>query len=244
MEKKLVKQFDFQSGSLNEEERSIIITASTNQIDRYGDIIEPTAFQLEKIKTLPILFNHNPNQAVGKTLWAKITNNALLLKIYISNKTQLAKDVFELVKEGIINFASVGFVPEEYEQIEGGYKFTKVDLLETSLTPTPANPGAIALMMKNIQSPEIKNIFEKNILENEIKELKSIKDIFEIELQTLKVNYEELSEKYEDVLKLVAENKNELEILKKELFKNKNTEDINKQIDTILFRKLNEILGK
>ena len=190
MEKKLVKQFDFQSGSLNEEERSIIITASTNQIDRYGDIIEPTAFQLEKIKTLPILFNHNPNQAVGKTLWAKITNNALLLKIYISNKTQLAKDVFELVKEGIINFASVGFVPEEYEQIEGGYKFTKVDLLETSLTPTPANPGAIALMMKNIQSPEIKNIFEKNILENEIKELKSIKDIFEIELQTLKVNYE------------------------------------------------------
>ena len=171
---KVFKNFDFQPNSINEKERSVIIYASTKDVDRVGDIIHPTAFDIKKIneKGLPILFNHNPNFPIGKSLWGKINDIGLMLKVYISDKTQVAKDVWNLVKEGIISGASVGFIPEEWKETKEGYEFLKVDLLETSFTPIPANPGAVTLMMKRVESEEFKDLLERQYLKSEIDEIK------------------------------------------------------------------------
>jgi HK97 family phage prohead protease len=189
---KITKNFQFQPNSINEKERSVIVYASTKDIDRYGDTIEPTAFDVKKIneKPIPILFNHNPNNAIGKSMWGKITDLGLLLKVYISDKTQVAKDVWNLVTEGIITGASVGFIPTEYSETEKGYNFTKVDLLETSLTPIPANPEAVALMLKSVESDEMKELIERQYLKSEIETItKNIQDfnteIEEIRKQTI-----------------------------------------------------------
>lgn len=196
MEIKQYKQFDFKPDSINETDRTFIFYASTNDVDRYGDIVEPTAFNIEKIQTLPILFNHNMNNPIGKTLWAKITEKGLLLKVYITDKTQVAKDVWELVKEGIIAFASVGFMALEYEQLESGYKFTSLDLFETSLTPTPANREAIALALKTVQSPELKEYYDdKNKIMN-----------METEILELRKNILEINDKFKNHDILIKEN--------------------------------------
>lgn len=173
MNKKLFKNFDFQPNSINEKERSVVIYASTKDVDRMGDVIQPTAFDIKKIneKGLPILFNHNPNFPIGKSLWGKINDVGLMLKVYISDKTQVAKDVWNLVKEGIISGASVGFIPTEWKEIKDGYEFLKVDLFETSFTPIPANPGAVTLMMKKVESEEFKNLLTEQERDLRLKEL-------------------------------------------------------------------------
>ena len=173
MNKKLFKNFDFQPNSINEKERSVVIYASTKDTDRMGDVIQPTAFDIKKIneKGLPILFNHNPNFPIGKSLWGKINDVGLMLKVYISDKTQVAKDVWNLVTEGIISGASVGFIPTEWKELKDGYEFLKVDLLETSFTPIPANPGAVTLMMKKVESEEFKNLLTEQERDLRLKEL-------------------------------------------------------------------------
>ena len=173
MNKKLFKNFDFQPNSINEKERSVVIYASTKDVDRMGDVIQPTAFDIKKIneKGLPILFNHNPNFPIGKSLWGKINDVGLMLKVYISDKTQVAKDVWNLVTEGIISGASVGFIPTEWKELKDGYEFLKVDLLETSFTPIPANPGAVTLMMKKVESEEFKNLLTEQERDLRLKEL-------------------------------------------------------------------------
>lgn len=170
---KVFKNFDFQPNSINEKERSVVIYASTKDVDRMGDIIQPTAFDIKKIneKGLPILFNHNPNFPIGKSLWGKINDVGLMLKVYISDKTQVAKDVWNLILEGIISGASVGFIPTEWKETKEGYEFLKVDLLETSFTPIPANPGAVTLMMKKVESEEFKTLLTEQERDLRLKEL-------------------------------------------------------------------------
>jgi HK97 family phage prohead protease len=207
---KVFKNFDFQPNSINEKERSVVIYASTKETDRMGDIIQPTAFDIKKIneKGLPILFNHNPNFPIGKSLWGKINDVGLMLKVYISDKTQVAKDVWNLVKEGIISGASVGFIPEEWKEIKDGYEFLKVDLLETSFTPIPANPGAVTLMMKKVESEEIKDLLERQYLKSEIDEMKKniseelpkLKEEIKIpDIEPLEKEIEELKTKLNDL---------------------------------------------
>jgi HK97 family phage prohead protease len=207
---KVFKNFDFQPNSINEKERSVVIYASTKETDRMGDIIQPTAFDIKKIneKGLPILFNHNPNFPIGKSLWGKINDVGLMLKVYISDKTQVAKDVWNLVKEGIISGASVGFIPEEWKEIKDGYEFLKVDLLETSFTPIPANPGAVTLMMKKVESEEIKDLLERQYLKSEIDEIKKniseelpkLKEEIQIpDIEPIEKEIEELKTKLNDL---------------------------------------------
>lgn len=248
MEKR-IKNYNVRNESFDETDRTIISYISTSAPDRYKDIVNPKGAKLDNYKKNPtVLFNHNYDNVIGKNLWIKNSDEGLVAKTQFA-KTPLATDIMNLYKDGFLNAFSIGFIPEKYNMNNnGGLDIDEWELLEYSAVAVPANPEALALSYKSVKSAELKELFEKQLAnletENIIKELQKTKDIFEIELQTLKVNYDELSEKYEDVLKLVAETNNELEILKKELFKTKNTEDINKKIDTILFKKLNELLGK
>lgn len=174
MAKQLAKsyyQFNYEPQTINEDEKTFDIYASTVDKDRYGDVIQPNAFQLDKIAGLPILLNHNPDKVIGKALYGRVNEKGLILKIKMTDVVQYAKDAWELVKAKLLTFASVGFIPESYDMLEdGGRLFTKVDLLETSLTPTPANSGAIMLCMKSVQDPMLKEEFEKQYEEIQLKE--------------------------------------------------------------------------
>jgi HK97 family phage prohead protease len=197
-DKKIYKDYDFlKPSSVDEDKREITLYASTIDEDRYGDIVEPTAFDIKQVPGLSFLLNHSSNQAIGKGLWGKIETIGLLVRAYISDKTQLAKDTFELVKEGIIGKASIGFIPIEYEKIlddknewTGGFRFKKVDLVEISFTPTSANPGAVILALKSVEDPEmislIKSIEDKVLMEDKIKTLENQITGFENNLKEFK----------------------------------------------------------
>ena len=59
-----------------------------------------------------------------------------------------ADTVYRLIKGGFLNATSIGWIGEEYERANdparpGGLNFTKSRLLEVSVVPVPANPGAL-----------------------------------------------------------------------------------------------------
>lgn len=122
---------------------------STKDQDRQGDIIEPTAFSnlQEYLNTNPvILFAHNSwEPPVGKAIDGQITQNGLELKIKFA-ETEFGKEIKYLYENGYMNAFSVGVIPLEYEPVEkGGNRYKKVELLEVSAVPVPANRRAVVI---------------------------------------------------------------------------------------------------
>ena len=109
--------------------------ASTNHSDRAGDVITPEAWSkggLENFKNNPvILFNHDYNKPIGRATGVKVTDNGLELEAKIS---KAAKEVCDLVKDGVLGAFSVGFKCKDADYIEetDGLKIKDAELFEVS----------------------------------------------------------------------------------------------------------------
>jgi len=128
---------------------------SDGSIDRMGDVVEPAGWQLDRLKSDPlVLFNHDRNQIVGKWTDVRVKGGQLVGRIQwaTSDKWPMAHYIRDLVREGILRTVSVGFRPVEKQPLTkeankdfGPFRFTKSELLECSLVSVPANPNALAV---------------------------------------------------------------------------------------------------
>jgi hypothetical protein len=68
------------------------------------------------------------------------------------------------VEQGILRAVSVGFAPIERKPLDdGGVRFTKQELLETSLVSIPANPAAVQLAKSlNVSDATLHEVFGKH----------------------------------------------------------------------------------
>jgi len=122
--------------------------------DRIGDIIMVDGWDLASFKKNPIaLFSHRSDFPVGT--WKNLRSEKSALRGELSLAPEGTSDrideIRRLINAGILRAASVGFRPRAYEAIKDndgnfvGYRFTKQELLETSLVSVPANPNALAV---------------------------------------------------------------------------------------------------
>ena len=141
------------------EEQGVIdaVVGSTNVIDRMGDIIDQSGWDLKAYKKNPvILWGHNVKEErlpIGKALKVWLANRGkktarLMFKVKFDLQDSFAAEIFRKIKDGFINTVSVGFLPKEWEELDpddfmGGRKYTKQELLELSFVPVPANPEAL-----------------------------------------------------------------------------------------------------
>ena len=138
-------------------EREFVATITTDQVDRDGDRVDPAGIDLANFKTNPvILFNHDRFELpIGKASWIKRFSgdegNGIVAKGVISEKTEKANDVFNLMQEGILSKVSIGFgVKQMREPTEDETKsspalrrvITKSELFEFSVVGLPSNTGA------------------------------------------------------------------------------------------------------
>ncbi|MGB3465030.1 MAG: HK97 family phage prohead protease [Cyclobacteriaceae bacterium] len=160
---KKTKNFNFEVKTLNiDKERNVGIVegyASTyDNEDRDGDVFVKGAFS-ESIKSyteqkqmIPMLSAHRYEDQIGGYDPSKIkeTSKGLIVIGEIDLDTSLGKDKYSLAKKGFLTSFSVGFQAKEYNvNSKGtGYIFKKVDLLEISLVPVPANPEANIVQVK------------------------------------------------------------------------------------------------
>lgn len=142
-------------------------------VDRYGDIVDPSGWQLANFKKNPIaLFGHSGGFPIGKWADVRVDGGRLVGRLVLAAKGTSARldEIISLVEQGILRAVSVGFRPLKSEPIDaakpwGAQRYTKSELLETSLVSVPANPAAIALAKSLNLSQEIMDLAFGNTAE-------------------------------------------------------------------------------
>ena len=142
-------------------------SASTNALDRAGDIIEPEAWTkggLENYKGNPVLlFNHDYNRPIGRATGLEVTKNGLEISGRIS---KAAGEIKDLVKDGVLGAFSVGFRVKDadYMTETDGYKIKDAELFEVSVVSVPCNQGATFSVAKSFDNMDEYNKFKKQFI--------------------------------------------------------------------------------
>lgn len=147
------KDFDFQINVI--EESTGVITGYGSvfgNVDSWGDVVEKGAFlrTIEQRK-IPILWQHNSDEPIG--LWDEISEDDYGLKMrghLLIDDVAKAKEAYALVKSGVVNGLSIGYIPKDYSYDMENYRhISDVNLYEVSLVTFPANEKAIITDIKS-----------------------------------------------------------------------------------------------
>ena len=145
--------------------------ASTNAVDRAGDVINHDAWiqknGLDNYKTNPIvLFNHDYNKPIGRATSLEVTENGLEFGAKISKSSGEIKD---LIKDGVLGAFSVGFRVKDadYNKETDGYTIKDAELFEVSVVSVPCNQGAMFSVSKSFDSMEEYNDWKTHFNTNE-----------------------------------------------------------------------------
>ena len=142
-------------------------SASTNALDRAGDIINADAWTkggLDNFKNNPIiLFNHNYDKPIGRAKDLSVTDNGLDITARISKS---AGEIKDLIKDGVLGAFSVGFKVKdaEYMTETDGYKIKDAELFEVSVVSVPCNQGATFSIAKSFDNMEDYNKFKRQFV--------------------------------------------------------------------------------
>jgi uncharacterized protein len=140
--------------AVSRKDRTIDVVASDFSKDSYNTRIDPKGWDLEQFRKNPvILLSHDDRtfpaaKAIPETI--RVEKDELLMRIQFPGrgKYEAADIAFELYADGFMRGLSVGFVPEEWEDVEEGEDrvrvYRKARLLEVSLVTIPSNDNALA----------------------------------------------------------------------------------------------------
>lgn len=149
--------------SIDDEERIIEGIASTDMLDDYGTVLEPSGARFSL--PLPLLWQHDRDIPVGEVLSAEIVGNQIRVRAQIRkiNEPGPVKDgvdrAWQNVKHRLVRGFSVGFIPLKQK----ANRFLEWGWRELSLVTIPANSEAtiqfvrssIAASGEETQSPGV-----------------------------------------------------------------------------------------
>ncbi len=138
------------------------VLASTSAIDRQGDSIDQSGWQIANYLKNPVmLWAHNYDELpVAKATSLDVTPKGLEMDFEFASAeaNPKAQQIKLLYDEGFLNAVSVGFIQLE----RNGNVITRSELLEVSFVPVPANQEALRLAMsKGLEVSLIKEQLEK-----------------------------------------------------------------------------------
>lgn len=133
------------------ESRKVAIVISTKGLDRMGDTVDPLGIDVSNFEKNPVvLWAHSHYiPPIARSVSLKASSKALrsVAEFMPADLSPFADSVFQMLKGGWLNAASIGFLPKrggfEYDPERGGFDFRKTELLEYSIVPVPANPQAL-----------------------------------------------------------------------------------------------------
>lgn len=155
------------------------VVASTSTIDRQGDSIDQSGWDLKNFLKNPVmLWAHDYSSLpIAKANEISVDKDkGLVITDYEfapAEGNPMAAQVKALVDGGFLNAVSVGFMPLE----RNGNIITRMELFEVSFVPVPANPEALQLMFsKGIEKSVIEKFFEAKAEEIEEAEKGAVAD--------------------------------------------------------------------
>ena len=193
------KTFIADPQSSDDKERSITAIVSDQSIrDADGEIIiigetENTGIDLSRYRKNPVLCYQHRSDVLGTAIWVKKQSPHLVAKFRFSDKTQLARETYELYKEKTMRAFSLGFLPGDFDRTRKIY--TSSTLLEISAVAVGSNEQAISLSFQkglvtdplllkdfNLESFDYyKHPISKNLTEDQIEGMlkKAVKESLE-----------------------------------------------------------------
>lgn len=130
-------------------DKGMLAVASTDVEDRDGEVISMEGWDLKAFKKNPVLlWMHNRSTAhdglpIGKAEDIRVRTiegrKLLTFRPEYDDSTEFNRAVKKMVDNGLLNAFSVGFLPKDKD----GNMYTKVELLEISQVPVPANSEAM-----------------------------------------------------------------------------------------------------
>lgn len=145
--------------SLDAERRVIAGIATTPTPDRVGDIVEPKGAQFQN--PLPLLLHHDSRLPVGTATFGAPTDQGIPFEARFPEIDEpgplrdRVSEAWQSVKSRLIRGVSIGFrvLEDGCERLkDGGYRFTKTEILELSLVAIPANAEATIQTIKSLDS--------------------------------------------------------------------------------------------
>ena len=146
---KVYKTFVADEVKAEGEGRTIRFRITTDAVDRERDILSPGGWKLDSYLANPvILWAHSYQQPpIARALEIVSTEHGLssLAEFPPKGTYAFADTIYDLLKGGFLNAASVGFAPikHAYNETRHGVDYSEQELLEFSVVPVPANPEAL-----------------------------------------------------------------------------------------------------
>jgi len=152
----------------------ISYVASTDAIDRYGDVVSQN-WELESYKrNSVILWNHDQMAPpIGRAISVDVVDGKLMIDVEFDMADPHAAMIARKAQAGFINAVSVGFQPIEMtprSELPKDHKaygpegvfYQRSELLELSVVTVPANGQATAaIAAKSLSFTDLEGIFEK-----------------------------------------------------------------------------------
>lgn len=171
MDKLIRKTYQATETKAIDNSRSLLVKISTNSPDRSKDVVFPNGAVLENYLKNPVvaLAHKYDGLSIAKTDELQVTDDGIVAKVTFPDKGvyPIADTVYELYKGGFMNAWSIGFIPLEVEDLDGGGReFKKWELLEYSAVLVPDNPEALTLLRsKGINTKALEEIMhEKGVI--------------------------------------------------------------------------------
>jgi HK97 family phage prohead protease len=132
--------------------RTVRFVLSDGSVDRMGDRIAVSGWELTEYRRNPVvLWAHSAMQPpIGRMPHIFVSGDKLMGDVKFADAATypFADTIYRLVVDGFINAGSVGFIPIDYKFTNNpdrpyGIDFKRVELLEFSICPIPANANAL-----------------------------------------------------------------------------------------------------
>lgn len=151
MSKAIIRKTYQTETKADSEDRTLVVKITTSNPDRSSDVVIPQGAVLDNYQRNPVVaLNHKyDGLAIAKTEQLEVIEDGILAKVKFPEPGvyDLADTVFELYKGGFMNAWSIGFIPLETEDRDGGGReFQKWELLEYSAVLVPDNPEALTML--------------------------------------------------------------------------------------------------
>lgn len=129
-------------------ERAVDFVISTDSVDRHGDRVSSDGWDLKNYRKNPVVcWAHDYDMLpVARAKNIRVDDGKLKATAVFqaAGKVPFNDIVYEMLADGFLNAASVGFQPRKWAWAEGddrrlGMDFAEQELLEFSIVPVPAN---------------------------------------------------------------------------------------------------------
>ena len=182
--------------------------ASTNDIDRAGDVVSTSVWEKgiqNYLKNPIILAQHDHDDPVGRMVDYRIDDKGLWIKARVS----AAAEIFNLVKDKVLTAFSIGFrvVDAEYNAAAEIFMVKELELVEISIVSVPCNQNTIFSLAKAFKGAEEYNEFKKQFaIANDVaKELEVGESASSTTQKEWNMNPEEIKQMLADAAKSAAE---------------------------------------